>query len=229
MRGAWHTVHRCFADWEHPKSAWPGTLAVARAFGMLQPPGSWPAAGYTVSLTVHLRRALLISAAASLFLLQGCVSGPATQPLPPIGEIPSNAPRVETTLPRTQGGASASIGSEIVIRAISLLGAPYRFGGSGPTSFDCSGLVRFVHQEVGIDVPRTAAEQYRAAVPVRMENLEPGDLLFFRTVGKRVSHVAIYAGSGRFVHAPQTGRPIEIRTLDDEYYRPRLAGAGRLF
>jgi cell wall-associated NlpC family hydrolase len=62
-----------------------------------------------------------------------------------------------------------------------------------------------------------------------MSDLEPGDLLFFRTAGKRISHVAIYAGSNRFVHAPQTGRPIEIRTLDDEYYRPRLAGAGRLF
>jgi cell wall-associated NlpC family hydrolase len=162
-------------------------------------------------------------------MLQGCASSPVTEPLPPIGEIGSNAPRVETTLPRTQAGAAASVGSEIVIRAISLVGAPYRYGGSGPTSFDCSGLVHFVHQELGIDVPRTAAEQYRAAAPVSLDDLEPGDLLFFRIHGKRISHVAIYAGSGRFVHAPQTGRPIEIRTLDDEYYRPRLAGAGRMF
>jgi cell wall-associated NlpC family hydrolase len=64
---------------------------------------------------------------------------------------------------------------------------------------------------------------------VSLQNLEPGDLLFFRTKGTRISHVAIYAGEGRFVHAPMTGRPVELRMLDDEFYRPRLAGAGRLF
>jgi murein DD-endopeptidase len=175
-----------------------------------------------------INRTLLLVSAIGV-LLQGCASHPATEPLPPIGEISGTAPRIDTTLPPTQTGAAPSVGSEIVIRAISLIGSPYRFGGSGPTSFDCSGLVRYVHQELGIEVPRTAAEQYRAATPVPVNDLEPGDLLFFRTAGKRISHVAIYAGSGRFVHAPQTGRPIEIRTLDDDYYRPRLAGAGRLF
>lgn len=132
-------------------------------------------------------------------------------------------------MPTREPGEAVSAGSEIAIRAISLLGAPYKFGGNGPKVFDCSGLVRFVHEEIGIEVPRTAAEQYRAAVPVKLNDLEPGDLLFFRISGKRISHVAIYAGSGRFVHAPQTGRPIELRALDDGYYLPRLVGAGRLF
>lgn len=121
-----------------------------------------------------------------------------------------------------------SVGNEVAIRAISLLGAPYRWGGNGPTSFDCSGLVRFIHDQLGIFAPRTAAEQYSAATPVALNHLEPGDLLFFRIKG-RISHVAIYTGEGRFVHAPQTGRPVELRTLDDDFYRPRLAGAGRLF
>lgn len=142
--------------------------------------------------------------------------------LPPPGSL-------ETPMPTPGPGAALSVGSEIAIRAISLIGAPYRYGGSGPKAFDCSGLVQFVHDEIGIDVPRTAAEQFKAAVPVDVSDLEPGDLLFFRIHGKRISHVAIYAGSGRFIHAPQTGRPIELRTLDDDYYRPRLAGAGRLF
>ncbi|HEX2493756.1 MAG TPA: C40 family peptidase [Steroidobacter sp.] len=115
------------------------------------------------------------------------------------------------------------------MRAMSLLGAPYRWGGAGPSAFDCSGLVRFVHGQLGIEVPRTAAEQFSAAKRVRLDGLEPGDLLFFKINGSRVSHVAIYAGQGRFIHAPQSGRPVELRTLDDEYYRPRLAGAGRLF
>jgi len=115
------------------------------------------------------------------------------------------------------------------MRAISLLGAPYEWGGSGPTSFDCSGLVRFVHDQLGIETPRTAAEQYSASTPVNLGRIVPGDLLFFRTSGRRISHVAIYTGEGRFIHAPQAGRPVELRTLDDEYYAPRLAGAGRMF
>jgi cell wall-associated NlpC family hydrolase len=168
---------------------------------------------------------------ACTLVLQGCAStAPSTPSLPPLGDMPSSEHPIDTVLPRTpSAGAPSSIGSEIVIRAISLIGAPYRFGGSGPTTFDCSGLVKFVHQEIGIVVPRTAAQQFQAASPVALDELEPGDLLFFKISGKRISHVAIYAGSGRFVHAPQTGRPIEMRALDDEYYRPRLAGAGRMF
>ncbi len=122
-----------------------------------------------------------------------------------------------------------ALGNEIALRAIALLGRPYRYGAAGPHAFDCSGLVRFVHNELGIEVPRTAAEQFRAAKPVKMGELTPGDLLFFKIGGARVSHVAIYAGEGRFVHAPQTGRSVELRTLDDIFYRPRLAGIGRLF
>jgi cell wall-associated NlpC family hydrolase len=124
---------------------------------------------------------------------------------------------------------ATTVGNEVAIRAISLLGAPYEWGGNGPTTFDCSGLVRFIHDQLGIFVPRTAAEQFSAATPVDMDDLEPGDLLFFRIKGRTISHVAIYTGEGRFVHAPQTGRPVELRMLDDEFYRARLAGAGRLF
>ena len=149
-------------------------------------------------------------------MLQGCSSTPSS-------ESRTASPSSHVSSP------PASIGDEIAMRAISLLGAPYKWGGAGPGSFDCSGLVRFVHDQLGIHVPRTAAEQFLAARPVQMSGLEPGDLLFFRIKGSRVSHVAIYAGEGRFIHAPQTGRPVELRMLDDEYYRPRLAGAGRLF
>lgn len=150
-------------------------------------------------------------------LLQGCSSTPGP-----------TAPALPSTVlaPATP---QSSVGNEIAMRAISLLGAPYKWGGDGPASFDCSGLVHFVHDQLGIDVPRTASEQFSAAQPVGVSGLQPGDLLFFRINGKRVSHVAIYTGDGRFIHAPQTGRPVELRPLDDEFYRPRLAGAGRLF
>jgi cell wall-associated NlpC family hydrolase len=126
-----------------------------------------------------------------------------------------------------QEAPAVAVGSEIAMRAISLLGAPYKFGGAGPTAFDCSGLVRFVHWELGINVPRTAAEQFTAAKPVPLSAMAPGDLLFFRVDGKRISHVAIYAGEGRFIHAPQAGRPVEFRSIEDRFYRPRLAGVGR--
>jgi len=162
-------------------------------------------------------------------MLQGCASDPA-QPMPPATTLILPGPgSIATPLPEPASLAGASVGGEIVIRAVALLGAPYQYGGAGPASFDCSGLVSYVHREIGIDVPRTAAEQYRAATPVNQADLVPGDLLFFRTRGRGVSHVGIYAGAGRFVHAPQTGRPIEMRALEDDYYAPRLVGAGRLF
>jgi cell wall-associated NlpC family hydrolase len=150
---------------------------------------------------------------ATALLLQACASSPYRPAAP---AVPPSAPPLST-------------GNEIAIRAMALVGVPYEFGGNGPTTFDCSGLVRYVHAQLGIVVPRTAAEQYAASKHVSLQSLEPGDLLFFRTHGKRISHVAIYAGEGRFVHAPQTGRPVELRTLDDEFYHPRLAGAGRMF
>jgi len=122
-----------------------------------------------------------------------------------------------------------SLGDEIALRAIAQVGKPYRYGGADLNGFDCSGLVFFIHRELGFTVPRTAAEQYAASQPINVRKLIPGDLLFFRTTSRRaVSHVGIYAGDGRFVHAPQTGRLIELRAIGDDYYGPRLVGAGRL-
>lgn len=158
----------------------------------------------------------LAGASAVLLLLQGCSIDPYKPPAPPPGSW------------RSVPAPQPSIGDDIAVRAISLLGKPYVWGGEDLTGFDCSGLVRFIYDQVGIPVPRTAAEQFSAAKPIDLAGLQPGDLLFFRTQGKRISHVAIYTGEGRFVHAPRTGQPVELRALDDEYYRPRLAGAGRL-
>lgn len=154
-----------------------------------------------------------LACAATALLVQGCSIDPYRPPQP-------------TSL---IASPATAVGNEIALRAISQLGKPYVWGGADLTGFDCSGLVRYIYDQVGIAVPRTAAEQYSAAKPVELDGLEPGDLLFFRTHGQRISHVAIYTGEGRFIHAPQTGRPVEFRMLDDEYYRPRLAGAGRLF
>lgn len=122
----------------------------------------------------------------------------------------------------------AHIGDEIALRAMAQLGKAYRYGGADLEGFDCSGLVFFIHQELGLSAPRTAQQQFNAATPVDRARLVPGDLVFFRFAGSRISHVGIYAGNGRFVHAPQTGRNIELKSLEDAYYAKHFAGAGRL-
>lgn len=125
-------------------------------------------------------------------------------------------------------GGMPSLGQRIVASAMAEVGKPYRYGGNGPDAYDCSGLVRFAHGAQGINVPRTTAEQFRAARPVPIDKIVAGDLLFFRFDGPKVSHVAIYAGNGRFIHAPQSSRPVEVRSLDEPWYRSQLVGAGRL-
>lgn len=113
--------------------------------------------------------------------------------------------------------------------AESQIGAPYRYGGAGPDAFDCSGLVAYVHGRVGLAVPRTAAQQFAAARPVERGDLQPGDLVFFRLDGREVSHVGIYAGGDRFVHAPQRGGQVRIASLAEETFRRGWAGAGRFY
>jgi cell wall-associated NlpC family hydrolase len=111
--------------------------------------------------------------------------------------------------------------------AISELGTPYRYGGSTPRGFDCSGLVHYVYSKSGIRVPRSTTAQYRHARPVAMKNLQPGDLVFFRIAHRWVSHVGIYAGNARFIHAPSKGRVVSYDSLKDPYWKKRLVAAGR--
>jgi cell wall-associated NlpC family hydrolase len=122
----------------------------------------------------------------------------------------------------------ADRGAALLLVAESRMGAPYRYGGAGPDAFDCSGLVSYAHRQLGITVPRTAAEQFAAATPVPRRDLRPGDLVFFRLQGPAVNHVGIYAGDDRFVHAPQSGGQVRMASLDEEYFRRNFAGAGRL-
>lgn len=114
-----------------------------------------------------------------------------------------------------------------MLAAEARIGAPYRYGGSGPDAFDCSGLVAYAYASAGIKLPRTAAAQFAAATPVRRSDLEPGDLVFFRVSGRDVSHVGIYAGNDEFVDAPQSGGRVRTARLDDEWYSQRYVGAGR--
>jgi cell wall-associated NlpC family hydrolase len=131
-----------------------------------------------------------------------------------------------------RGDLSARVdtrGARLLRLAETQIGAPYRYGGDTPRGFDCSGLVRYVHAQAGLTVPRTAAGQMLAARRVPLDALAPGDLLFFASDGTQIDHVGIYAGDGRFLHAPRTGRPVGYDRLDDEWYAPRARAAGRFW
>lgn len=126
-------------------------------------------------------------------------------------------------------GATADPGYAVLQAAQGRIGSPYKYGGAGPDAFDCSGLVAYAHRQIGVAVPRTAAQQFAAATPVKRGELRPGDLVFFRLDSRDVSHVGIYAGDGRFVHAPQRGGHVRMARLDDEHFRRSFAGGGRLY
>jgi murein DD-endopeptidase len=126
-------------------------------------------------------------------------------------------------------GAQAATGAAIANLAASLVGTPYQFGGADRAGFDCSGLVLFVHERVGLSVPRTALEQERAATPVPLAQLAPGDLVFFSIGSRRVNHVGIYAGGGRFIHAPRAGVAVSYADLGDGFYAHHLKSAGRFW
>ena len=139
------------------------------------------------------------------------------------------------TVPTADAAGTSSVepspGRLILVLAERQLGAPYRFGGASPEGFDCSGLVLHVHGLAGLTVPRTAAGQSLQARPVQRADLQAGDLLFFssRGRGREVDHVGIYAGDGRFVHAPRTGRDVGYDRLDDPWWAARFAMAGRFW
>ena len=113
----------------------------------------------------------------------------------------------------------------LINTASSFMGAPYRFGGKGVKGFDCSGLVWRSYEINGVKVPRNAGKQFEAGDSI--DELIPGDLVFFRTYKDGVSHVGIYLGDGRFIHSA-TGEGVKISLMSEEYYRKRYAGAKRL-
>lgn len=132
----------------------------------------------------------------------------------------------EYALATREARGEAYVREEIVRTAMSFLGVPYLWGGSSvDTGFDCSGLAMTVYQLNGLDLPRTAREQFEAGIPVDVSSLSKGDLIFFAASDEKVSHVGIYAGGGTFIHAPGRGRTICRDALGKEYFSRSYAGA----
>ncbi|WP_426688044.1 C40 family peptidase [Rhodanobacter ginsengiterrae] len=136
-----------------------------------------------------------------------------------------------------QDAVAAAVGANITDLRKSLLAVAmglrdtrYVRGGRDPsTGFDCSGFVRYVFAHaVGMQLPRNSASQFLAGLKVNRADMQPGDLVFFRTHGKRsISHVGIYIANGRFIHSPATGKSVEISSLKEGYWAKRFAGAKR--
>lgn len=113
--------------------------------------------------------------------------------------------------------------------ALAQRGTRYRAGGNSPAEgFDCSGLVHFSFNSVGIRLPRSSQDMFHATRRIDRTQLKPGDLVFFRQRSSRITHVGIYAGQGQFVHAPTKGKDVELTSLSDPYWSKRFAGAGRV-
>lgn len=126
--------------------------------------------------------------------------------------------------------ANVDAANEVLIRAISLVGTPYRYGGTTPEGgFDCSGLVKYVFRDVlELNLPRTSRELAALQGPkIKPHRLAPADLVFFGRKGS-VSHVGIYINHGRFVHAPSTGGTVRLDRLDGPYWRDHYSGAKRV-
>ena len=161
----------------------------------------------------RLRPALTILAIALLAACSGPRTRPQREPLPP---------------PAPRGIAQPN---DILFRAIGLVGTPYHWGGNTPQSgFDCSGLVVYVFRTIaGVNLPRTTQDMYALDLAeVRRDRLQGGDLVFFNTAGRAISHVGIYVGQDRFVHAPNEGGTVRLDYLSNVYWNKHYSGARRV-
>jgi cell wall-associated NlpC family hydrolase len=116
---------------------------------------------------------------------------------------------------------------QAVDTALSMVGAPYEYGGSSPDGFDCSGLVYYAYDAAGVTLPRTTTQLLRGSRGIALDEAREGDLLFFEITSKP-DHVGIFIGNKQFVHAPSSGKHVSVGTLDDPYWRNSFVGARRL-
>lgn len=151
-------------------------------------------------------------------VLAGCAGAP------PVPAPPTTAST--TAASTTAASTGVTLGERAAVIAAGQVGVPYRYGGYSHEGFDCSGLVSYAYARAGQPVPRTTRGLWHELDAVNDADLEVGDVLFFEIEGK-ASHVGLYLGSGRFVHAPSTGREVTIAELGSDYYRRAFIRAGR--
>jgi cell wall-associated NlpC family hydrolase len=129
--------------------------------------------------------------------------------------------------PKRLDGYSTSVGDRAAETALFQIGRPYRYRGSNPSGFDCSGLITYSYSAAGMKVPHSTRELRRCTLPVAYRDMRRGDLVFFNQLGKKYSHVGIYVGDDRFVHSPSTGKTVRTNSLLDPYWKKHLLEARR--
>ncbi len=152
------------------------------------------------------------------------IAAPADPPTPVVAV--ATAPLALPAPPALPAGSAD--GYALSGTALSLRGAPYRDGGIDPSGFDCSGFVRYVYEQHGVEVPRQVRDQFRIGMNVDRDDLEPGDLVFFSTVAPGASHVGIVIGGDQFVHAPSERGVVRVESLSAQYWASRYIGAKRV-
>ncbi|MGZ5095430.1 MAG: C40 family peptidase [Burkholderiales bacterium] len=160
----------------------------------------------------------IIIVAVGVVLLAGCGSAPYRNAIE----------RRPVVIGDRADGDFSSRSREIALHALSQIGTRYRYGGSTPDEgFDCSGLVQYVYSRAGIVLPRTTEALSALGMPVTPNELEPGDLVFFDTLRRPFSHVGIYIGDQRFIHAPTSRGVVQLVNMKDRYWQGRYDGARR--
>jgi len=142
--------------------------------------------------------------------------------------VASGPHREGSETPKPPGVPSGALGDRAAGLARDQLGKQYQWGASGPDKFDCSGLVMYVYDELGVPLPRVSREQASAGVHIDRKDLQPGDLVFFKLNSSRIDHVGIYVGRNDFVHAPRRYMPVRTDSLNNSYWRQRYIGARRV-
>ena len=182
-----------------------------------------------------LRRAAAAACLTTLAMLAGCAgtSGGRSAAMINAEEMAAHSDDPIGTLIAFQYKTGKSRGhshSPILSEALSQLGTPYHYGGASPaTGFDCSGLITYsAERSVGLKLPRNAAGLATVGSRIDRDDLRPGDLVFFDTMGSRYSHVGIYLGADRFVHSPSTGGVVRIDDMTVDYWSSRYTGARRI-
>jgi len=149
----------------------------------------------------------LLTIGVVLFAFSGCASAP-------VASTGSTRPATD------RGDAAAALAAKMV-------GKPYKYGGSSPSGFDCSGLVTYSFRQAGVALPHNTAQQRTTSRLIKVAELRRGDLLFFDQEGKKHGHVGIYLGEGRFVHAPSSGKSVRADALSNPYWKKHLTEARR--
>ena len=167
---------------------------------------------------MYCKKIFTILLSAAVIALSSAGAGQASEQQPRLSDEPSLFERY------------TSSAKDLVLKGLELVGINYRFGGTDPDSgLDCSGFVQVVFKDaVGLLLPRTAREQSEVGNVVDKKELKPGDLVFFNTMRRTFSHVGIYLGDGKFVHAPSSGGKVRVEAISTGYWSKRFNGARRL-